>query len=79
VTVFCLTSADFCFPPPLMCLWVEPAGGEQKSADIERQMVMLIYPYPSLMTLEASFTIVMFTVLATVLFRFEADVINLVS
>jgi hypothetical protein len=29
-----------------MHLWVEPAGGEQKSADVERKMVMLIYPYP---------------------------------
>jgi hypothetical protein len=28
--------------------WVEPAGGEQKSADIEQKMVTLIYPYPSL-------------------------------
>jgi hypothetical protein len=24
---------------------VEPAGGEQKSADVERKTVMLIYPY----------------------------------
>jgi hypothetical protein len=30
-----------------MRLWVEPAGGEQKSADIERKMVTLIYPYPT--------------------------------
>ncbi len=30
-----------------MRLWVEPAGGEQKSADIERKTVTLIYPYPS--------------------------------
>ncbi len=27
-----------------MRLWVEPAGGEQKSADVERKTVMLIYP-----------------------------------
>jgi hypothetical protein len=43
VIVFRLTSADFC--SPLMRLWVEPAGRERKSADIERKMVMLIYPY----------------------------------
>ncbi len=30
-----------------MRLYVEPAGGEQKSADIERKMVTLIYPYPN--------------------------------
>ncbi len=30
-----------------MHLWVEPAGGEQKSADVEQKTVMLIYPYPS--------------------------------
>ncbi len=29
-----------------MRLWVEPSGGEQKSADIEQKMVTLIYPYP---------------------------------
>jgi hypothetical protein len=29
-----------------MHLWVEPAGGEQKSADVEQKMVTLIYPYP---------------------------------
>jgi hypothetical protein len=29
-----------------MSLWVELAGGEQKSADVERKMVTLIYPYP---------------------------------
>ncbi len=29
-----------------MRLWVEPAGGEQKSADVERKTVTLIYPYP---------------------------------
>jgi hypothetical protein len=29
-----------------MRLWVEPAGGEQKSADVEWKMVTLIYPYP---------------------------------
>ncbi len=28
-----------------MHLWVEPAGGEQKSADIEWKTVTLIYPY----------------------------------
>jgi len=27
-------------------LWVEPAGGERKSADVEQKMVTLIYPYP---------------------------------
>jgi len=30
-----------------MHLWVEPAGGEQKSADIEQKTVTLIYPYPN--------------------------------
>jgi hypothetical protein len=45
VTIFCLTSADFHFPPPLMRFWVEPAGGEKKSADIEQKTVMLIYLY----------------------------------
>jgi hypothetical protein len=34
-----------------MCLWVEPAGGEQKSADVEQKMVTLIYPYPPILTL----------------------------
>jgi hypothetical protein len=34
---------------PLMHLWVEPAGGEWKSADIEQKMVTLIYPYPILL------------------------------
>jgi hypothetical protein len=29
-----------------MHLWVEPAGGEQKSADFEWKMVTIIYPYP---------------------------------
>jgi len=29
-----------------MHLWVEPAGREQKSADVELKMVTLIYPYP---------------------------------
>jgi hypothetical protein len=29
-----------------MHLWVEPAGGEQKSADVEQKTVTLIYPYP---------------------------------
>jgi hypothetical protein len=28
-----------------MHLSVEPAGGEQKSADVEQKMVTLIYPY----------------------------------
>jgi hypothetical protein len=28
-----------------MRLWVEPAGGEQKSADVEQKMVTLFYPY----------------------------------
>jgi hypothetical protein len=28
-----------------MRLWVEPAGGEQKSAYVERKMVTLIYTY----------------------------------
>jgi hypothetical protein len=31
-----------------MHLWVEPAGGERKSADIERKIVTLIYTYPKL-------------------------------
>jgi hypothetical protein len=35
-----------------MHLWVEPAGGEQKSADVERKTVTLIYPYPKSFTLE---------------------------
>jgi hypothetical protein len=48
MTVFRLTSADFCFSPPLMRLWVEPAGGEQKSTNIEQKMVTLIYLYPLL-------------------------------
>jgi hypothetical protein len=30
-----------------MHLWVEPAGGEWKSSDVEWKTVMLIYPYPS--------------------------------
>jgi hypothetical protein len=30
-----------------MHLWVEPDGGERKSANIERKTVTLIYPYPS--------------------------------
>jgi hypothetical protein len=29
-----------------MHLWVELAGGERKSADIEQKTVTLIYPYP---------------------------------
>jgi hypothetical protein len=29
-----------------MRLWVEPAGREEKSADVERKTVKLIYPYP---------------------------------
>ncbi len=29
-----------------MHLWVEPAGGERKSANVEQKMVTLIYPYP---------------------------------
>jgi len=29
-----------------MRLWVEPAGRERKSANIEWKMVTLIYPYP---------------------------------
>ncbi len=28
-----------------MRLWVEPAGGEWKSTDVEQKMVKLIYPY----------------------------------
>ncbi len=35
-----------------MRLWVEPVGGEQKSADIERKIVMLIYPYPKVMLVD---------------------------
>jgi hypothetical protein len=31
-----------------MRLWVESAGGEQKSADVEWKTVMLIYSYPKL-------------------------------
>jgi len=30
-----------------MRLWVEPAGGERKSADVEEKTVTLIYPYPA--------------------------------
>jgi hypothetical protein len=30
-----------------MHLWVKPADREQKSADVERKTVTLIYPYPS--------------------------------
>jgi hypothetical protein len=29
-----------------MHLWVQPAGGEWKSANVEQKMVTLIYPYP---------------------------------
>ncbi len=50
MTVFRLTSADFHFLPPPMCLWVEPAGREWKSADVEQKTVTLIYPYPYLRT-----------------------------
>jgi hypothetical protein len=35
-----------------MHLWVEPVGGEWKSADIEQKTVMLIYPYPKSFTFE---------------------------
>ncbi len=35
------------FRPLLMHLWVEPAGGEQKSTDVDRKTVTLIYPYPA--------------------------------
>jgi hypothetical protein len=52
VTIFRLTSADFCFLPPLLRLWVEPAGGERKFANVEWKTVMLIYPYPTLSTAE---------------------------
>jgi hypothetical protein len=30
-----------------MCVWVEPTGGQRKSADIEWKTVTLIYPYPT--------------------------------
>jgi hypothetical protein len=30
-----------------MHLWVEPAGGEQKSTYVEQKTVTLIYPYPA--------------------------------
>jgi hypothetical protein len=29
-----------------MHLWVEPAGRERKSANVEQKTVTLIYPYP---------------------------------
>ncbi len=37
-----------CFPlsAPNYTFCVEPAGGERKSADVERKTVTLIYPYP---------------------------------
>jgi hypothetical protein len=33
-----------------MHLWVEPAAGERKSANVEQKMVTLIYPYPAFAT-----------------------------
>jgi hypothetical protein len=36
----------FRFLPPIRCLWLEPAGGEQKSTVVEQKTVTLIYPYP---------------------------------
>jgi hypothetical protein len=44
VTVF--RNIPLSAPPPIRRLWVEPAGGERKSTDVEWKTVMLIYPYP---------------------------------
>jgi hypothetical protein len=33
---------------PVRLQWVEPAGGELKSADVEQKTVTLIYPYPNM-------------------------------
>jgi hypothetical protein len=48
---------------PFMLLWVEPAGGEQKSDNIEQKTVMLIYPYPRTFNVMASAKIVIRDVL----------------
>jgi hypothetical protein len=33
---------------PTRLQWVEPAGGELKSANVEQKTVTLIYPYPNM-------------------------------
>jgi hypothetical protein len=40
-------SVDFCSPLPRRGLYPLKPGREQKSADIQRKTVMLIYPDPS--------------------------------
>ncbi len=48
MTIFCSTSADFCSPPAVSTHKCISGGGKQKSADVKRKTVTLIYPDPYL-------------------------------